>query len=69
MRAGAIARFSKLARVDAHKAERALGTSGIFGAMCLAEETGGQYYSTETADELAAALEKVLACPLLSDAR
>jgi Ca-activated chloride channel family protein len=55
--------------VVSYRIKSSLGSSGVFGAMCLAEETGGQYYSTETADELAAALEKVLACPLLSDAR
>jgi Ca-activated chloride channel family protein len=55
--------------VVSYRIKSSLGSSGVFGAMCLADETGGEYYSTETADELAAALEKVLACPLLSDAR
>jgi Ca-activated chloride channel family protein len=55
--------------VVSYRIKSSLGSRGVFGAMCLAEETGGQYHSTETAEELAAALEKVLACPLLSDAR
>jgi Ca-activated chloride channel family protein len=46
-----------------------LGSDAIFQARCLADETGGLYVATETADELAAALEKVLACPLVSRAR
>lgn len=34
-------------------------------AQCLSERTGGHYVSTETVDELVAALERTLGCPLL----
>jgi Ca-activated chloride channel family protein len=34
-------------------------------AKCLADQTGGEFYSTETVDELAAALRDTLGCPLI----
>lgn len=33
-------------------------------ARCLADQTGGEYASTETVDELIAALQRTLGCPL-----
>lgn len=44
----------------------AVGTAGVFASRCLADETGGIYAATNTADEVAAALETALACPLVS---
>ena len=34
-------------------------------ARCLADATGGMYVTTETIDELTAALRSTLGCPLL----
>jgi Ca-activated chloride channel family protein len=39
---------------------------GILQARCLADATGGLYISVETTDELVAALEKTLGCPIVS---
>jgi Ca-activated chloride channel family protein len=55
--------------VVSYRIAGSLGSDAVFSARCLAEETGGLYVATGTADELAAALEKVLACPLVSRAR
>jgi Ca-activated chloride channel family protein len=55
--------------VVSYKIVGSLGSEGRFEARCLADETGGLYVATETADELAAALEKVLGCPIVSDTR
>jgi Ca-activated chloride channel family protein len=44
----------------------AIGSEGVFASRCLADETGGIYAATNTADEVAAALEKAFACPLIS---
>jgi Ca-activated chloride channel homolog len=41
----------------------AAGLGAVFGARCLAEETGGLYLSVESEDELADALRKTLTCP------
>ena len=38
---------------------------GTTAARCLAERTGGSYHSTETADELAAALSAALGCQVI----
>jgi len=35
-------------------------------ARCLAESTGGKYFSAETTEELEAALKSILGCPLLT---
>ncbi len=35
-------------------------------ARCLADRTGGQYFATETAQELAQALNDTLGCPMIS---
>ncbi len=37
-------------------------------ARCLADRTGGKYRSTETAEELAKALDETLGCPVISRA-
>lgn len=46
----------------------AVGSDGVFASRCLADETGGLYAATDTVDEVAAALETVLACPMISEA-
>jgi Ca-activated chloride channel family protein len=58
-----------IVHVVSYKIRDSLGSDGVFKAQCLADATGGLFVATETADELAAALEKVLACPLVSEAR
>lgn len=55
--------------VVSYRIKESLGPDGIFEARCLADETGGLYIATETTDELIAALEKTLGCPLVTDAR
>ena len=55
--------------VVSYRIKESLGPDGIFEARCLADETGGLYISTETTDQLIAALEKTLGCPLVTDAR
>lgn len=52
--------------VIGYRLKDALGSDGKFQSRCLADETGGLYISTETVDELTAALEKTLSCPLIS---
>ena len=42
--------------------------NGTTVARCLADTTGGQYFSTETASELADALEQTLGCALIGHA-
>ncbi|WP_439543249.1 vWA domain-containing protein [Hyphomicrobium sp.] len=42
------------------------GESEYFKARCLADETGGKYYSVSTEDELIEALRKTLGCPFLT---
>lgn len=54
--------------VIGYRLKDSLGSKGIFQARCLADQTGGLYISTDTADELVSALEKTLSCPLLSRA-
>jgi Ca-activated chloride channel family protein len=39
---------------------------GILQSRCLADETGGIYVSAETTDELIAAFQKTLGCPIVS---
>lgn len=39
---------------------------GFFMARCLADETGGQYVSASTEDELVKALRKTLGCPFVT---
>jgi Ca-activated chloride channel family protein len=61
------------ARVTVHvlsyKIADSLGSDGVFASRCLADETGGLYVAAETTEELVEALEKTLACPLVSDRR
>jgi len=45
------------------------GYDGTTVAKCLADRTGGMYVSTETVDELAAALRDTLGCALIGRAR
>lgn len=45
------------------------GYDGKTVAKCLADRTGGMYVSTETVDELAAALRETLGCALIGRAR
>ncbi|CAA2137928.1 hypothetical protein HYPP_00705 [Hyphomicrobium sp. ghe19] len=45
----------------------AAGLGAVFGARCLAEQTGGLYLSVETEDELVDALLKTLTCPLTAE--
>jgi Ca-activated chloride channel family protein len=52
--------------VISYRIKGSIGSDGVFKARCLADETGGLYVATETVGELAAALEKVLACPFVS---
>lgn len=42
---------------------------GDTASQCLADRTGGLYVSTETTEELVAALQKTLACPVVTDAK
>jgi Ca-activated chloride channel family protein len=42
------------------------GQSGYFKARCIADETGGMYYSVSTEDQLIEALRKTLGCPFLT---
>lgn len=39
---------------------------GMLQSRCLADATGGLYISVQTTDELVAALEKTLGCPIVS---
>ena len=55
--------------VISYKIASAIGQDGVFVSRCLADETGGVYAATDTAEEVADALETALACPLVSDAR
>ncbi|MBS0232140.1 MAG: VWA domain-containing protein [Proteobacteria bacterium] len=45
----------------------AAGLGDVFGARCLAEETGGLYLPVETEDQLVDALRKTLTCPLTAE--
>jgi Ca-activated chloride channel family protein len=42
---------------------------GMLQSRCLADETGGLYVSAETTDELVAAFQKTLGCPIVSQSR
>ena len=45
------------------------GEGARTAAKCLADISGGEYISTETTDELIAALRETLGCPLLTENR
>ncbi len=53
--------------VIGYRNKEAGGLSATFGARCLAEETGGQYISVETTEQLVDALRKTLTCPLFTE--
>lgn len=55
--------------VIGYRHSEAGGLGAIFGARCLAEQTGGLYLPVETEDEIVEALRKTLTCPLLTDNR
>jgi Ca-activated chloride channel family protein len=53
--------------VIGYRHREAGGLGAVFGARCLAEETGGLYLPVETEDEIVEALRKTLMCPLTTD--
>lgn len=55
--------------VIGYRHSEAGGLGAIFGARCLAEQTGGLYLPVETEDEIVEALRKTLTCPLTTDNR
>ena len=44
-----------------------MGEQSLLDVKCLAERTGGLYLTVETEDELRAAFEKTLGCPMVTD--
>jgi Ca-activated chloride channel family protein len=52
--------------VISYRARDSSEMSGLLQSRCLAHETGGLYISVETTDELVAAFQKTLGCPLVS---
>ncbi|MFA5901777.1 MAG: VWA domain-containing protein [Hyphomicrobium sp.] len=58
-----------IVHVISYQIASAVGTEGVFVSRCLADETGGTYADTTTVDEVAAALETALACPMVSELR
>jgi Ca-activated chloride channel family protein len=54
--------------VISYRIASAVGADGVFASRCLADETGGLYAAADTVDEVAAALETALACPMVSEA-
>jgi Ca-activated chloride channel family protein len=54
--------------VISYQIASSIGSDGVFAARCLADETGGLYVAANTVDEVAAALETALACPMISEA-
>lgn len=55
--------------VISYRIASAVGSDGVFASRCLADDTGGLYVAADTVDEVAAALETALACPMISEAR
>ena len=45
------------------------GEQSIVDARCLADENGGLYISVETEEDLVAALQKTLDCPMVTELR
>jgi Ca-activated chloride channel family protein len=43
------------------------GEQSILDVKCLADQNSGVYVNAETEDELIAAFQKTLACPMLSE--
>ncbi len=54
--------------VISYRIASAIGSDGVFASRCLADETGGLYVAADTIDEVTAALETALACPVVSEA-
>lgn len=55
------------AQLTVHVIGLAAADGGTFAkARCLADANGGLYFAAETAEELTAALEKTLGCPMVS---
>jgi Ca-activated chloride channel family protein len=54
--------------VISYRIASAVGSDGVFTSRCLADETGGLYVAADTTDEVTAALETALACPVVSEA-
>jgi Ca-activated chloride channel family protein len=54
--------------VISYRIASSVGSDGVFASRCLADETGGLDAATDTVDEVAAALETALACPMISEA-
>jgi Ca-activated chloride channel homolog len=54
--------------VISYRIASAVGSDGVFASRCLADETGGLYVAADTIDEVTAALETALACPVVSEA-
>jgi len=53
--------------VIGYRHREASGLGAVFGARCLADQTGGLYLPVETEDELTEALRKTLSCPLVTE--
>jgi Ca-activated chloride channel family protein len=54
--------------VISYQIASAIGPEGSFESRCLADETGGIYAATDTAEQVIEALQATLACPMVSDA-
>jgi Ca-activated chloride channel family protein len=46
-----------------------MGEQSLLDVKCLAERNGGLYLTVETEDELRAAFEKTLGCPMVTELR
>jgi Ca-activated chloride channel family protein len=44
-----------------------MGEQSLLETKCLAERNGGLYLTVETEDELQAAFEKTLGCPMVTE--
>lgn len=53
--------------VISYQITSAIGPGGSFESRCLADETGGIYAATDTAEQVIDALQTTLACPMVSD--
>lgn len=53
--------------VISYQIASAIGPGGSFESRCLADETGGIYAATDTAQQVIDALQATLACPMVSD--
>jgi Ca-activated chloride channel family protein len=53
--------------VASYRIKASIGSDGVFQSRCLADETGGLYAAADTTEELTAALQEMLGCPLVSD--